>query len=157
MRAAMASALSASAFLASSGVISARSSRSGTATVLWLILMRMQRTLWMCAKLVAMLRRLEDCGKARQMCGATRASSSCVIRSLTRHALSRAREKSTGSRAVRALVGALTTGVAFGVAGRGAGLGTPFFFFEGRPFDARVRAGVRIGSDAGQEGYVARY
>jgi hypothetical protein len=25
----------------------------------------------------------------------------------------------------------LTTGVAFGVAGRGAGLATPFFFFEG--------------------------
>src|SRR5687768_4672127 len=129
MSCAIASALAASAFRASSGVISARSSRSGTATLLWHILRRMQRTLWMWAKLVAMLRRFDDCGNARQMCGATRFSSSWLIRSFTRQALSRAADRTTGSRVLRGAVGGAMMGVALGVATREAALAGCFFFF----------------------------
>src|SRR5688572_16796592 len=115
---AIASALMASALRASSALTSARSSRSGTATSVRLTLMRMQRTLWMCAKVVAMFRRFDDGGKARQMWGAMSESNSWFIRSLTRHALTRAFARSTGARELRAPGASAIAGVDFGVGDR---------------------------------------
>ena len=80
--------------------------------------MRMQRTLWMCAKVVAMFRRFDDGGKARQMWGAMSESNSWFMRSLTRHALTRALARSTGTRELRAAGAGTIAGADFGVGDR---------------------------------------
>lgn len=70
----------------SSGVTDARSSRSGDDADGSDALIRMHRTLWMWAKLVATFRRLELAGKTRQTFGSTISSKSWLIRSLVRNA-----------------------------------------------------------------------
>jgi len=61
--------------LTSAGVTSARSSLDGGVVPFVDITSRILRTLWMCAKVVAMLRRFEHGGGSRQIFGSSRLSS----------------------------------------------------------------------------------
>lgn len=72
----------------------------------------------MCANVVAMLRRLDEGGKARQMWGAMSESNSWFMRSLTRHALRRARARSTGARELRVTGAGAIAGDDLGVGAR---------------------------------------